>query len=191
MSGGSFLTVLWADSRDTGVDFLVCLREVRLDRDSNQYWTSISSVVQRSGEPRVIRPEPTLKPRPEQTRLRRPSQTLRILHKIKLAQRTRVPLHLDRPRAVLSSTSAIGVLCSRSLTTRRMGEDAPKRALRLPNPCGRILSLKDWEMGNPGLACLSDNVSKMERTAVPCSPYCAALFREIGRAICTFRETPV
>jgi hypothetical protein len=45
--------------------------------------------------------------------------------------------------------------------------------------------------GNPGLACLSDNTSKMERTAVPCSPYWVALFREIGRAVCTFWETPV
>src|SRR5215831_8619759 len=31
-----------------------------------------------------------------------------ILHKIKLAQRTRVPRHLGRPYAVLSPTSAIG-----------------------------------------------------------------------------------
>ena len=46
----------------------------------------------------------------------------------------------------------------------------------------------DWRRGNPGLACLSDNISKMERTARPCSLYCA---KEVGLAVCTFWETPV
>src|SRR6516165_1941541 len=33
-------------------------------------------------------------------------------------------------------------LCSRWLTTPCMAEDAPKRTLLLPNPCGRILLLR-------------------------------------------------
>ncbi len=81
-------------------------------------------------------------------------------------------------------------LCSRWLTTRRMSQYAPKRTLLPPNPCGGAFLLLSIREG-AGLARLSDDVSKRERTPLSCSPHSAVLFKEIGFAVCTFGEKPI